>query len=42
MAEAVAVVGLVASIVQLVDFGTRVVERLNEFAEASNEVPRSL
>lgn len=41
MAEAVAVVGLVSSIVQFVDFGTRVAKRLAEFSADVNVVPKS-
>jgi hypothetical protein len=41
MAEAVAVVGIVASIVQLVDFGSRVLLRLNEFQSSVGEVPKT-
>jgi len=41
MAEALAVVGVVASIVQLVDFSTRVVSRLDEFYSVTKEVPKS-
>lgn len=41
MAEALAVVGVVASIVQLVDFSTRVVSRLDKFYSVAKEVPKS-
>jgi hypothetical protein len=41
MAEALVVVGIVASIVQLVDFSTRVVSRLDEFYSVAKEVPKS-
>ena len=41
MAETLAVVGVVASIVQLIDFGTKVVLRMNEFHSAMGEVPKS-
>ncbi|MBK5652918.1 MAG: NACHT domain-containing protein, partial [Rhizobium sp.] len=41
MAEALAVVGVVASIVQLVDFSTRVLSRLDEFYSVTKEVPKS-
>jgi Cdc6-like AAA superfamily ATPase len=41
MAEALAVVGVVASIVQLIDFSTRVVSRLDEFYSVAKEVPKS-
>jgi hypothetical protein len=39
MAEAVAVTSLLSSIVQLVDFGTKLIDRLNEFASATEDVP---
>jgi hypothetical protein len=41
MAEALAIVGVVASIVQLVDFSTRLVSRLEEFHSNAGEVPKS-
>jgi hypothetical protein len=41
MAEALAIVSVVASIVQLVDFSTRVVSRLDEFYSVTKEVPKS-
>jgi hypothetical protein len=41
MAEALAVVSIVASIVQLVDFSNRVVRRLNEFHCIAGEIPKS-
>lgn len=41
MAEALAVVGIVASIVQLVDFSNRIVDRLNEFHSVAKEIPKS-
>ena len=41
MAEAVAVISLLSSIVQLVDFGTKLVDRLNEFTSATEDVPLS-
>ncbi|KAF2176856.1 hypothetical protein K469DRAFT_755412 [Zopfia rhizophila CBS 207.26] len=40
MAEAVAVVGVVASIVQLVDFGSKVLHRLNHFQSSLGDVPK--
>ncbi|OAL52204.1 TPR-like protein [Pyrenochaeta sp. DS3sAY3a] len=40
MAEALAIVGAVASIVQLVDFGAKVLLRLNEFQANAGEVPK--
>jgi hypothetical protein len=39
--ESVAVVGLVSAIVQFVDFGNKVVDRLNDFKQSINEVPRT-
>ncbi|KAF1999768.1 hypothetical protein P154DRAFT_523078 [Amniculicola lignicola CBS 123094] len=41
MAEALAVVAVVASIVQLVDFSNRVVRRLDEFHSIAGEIPKS-
>jgi hypothetical protein len=41
MAEAIAVVGVVASIVQLVDFGTKVLLRLSEFQSNAGEIPKT-
>lgn len=41
MAEAIAVVSLVSTIVQLVDFGTKLINRLDEFAKATEDVPLS-
>lgn len=41
MAEALAIVSVVASIVQLVDYSTRVVSRLDEFYSVTKEVPKS-
>jgi uncharacterized coiled-coil protein SlyX len=41
MAEALALVGLVSSIIQFVDFGTKVIHRLNEFQCTVTEVPKS-
>jgi hypothetical protein len=41
MAEALAVVGLVSAIVQFVDFGGKLVERLNEFNSDTHEVPET-
>jgi N-terminal domain on NACHT_NTPase and P-loop NTPases len=40
MAEALAVVGVVASIVGLVDFGSKVLNRLNDF-QSSGEIPET-
>src|SRR5437016_12028344 len=41
MAEAFAIVGLVSSIVQFVDFSSKIVHRLNEFQSSLDEVPKS-
>jgi hypothetical protein len=41
MAEAFAVVGIVSSIVQIVDFSSKVVKRLDDFASSVGEVPRA-
>lgn len=41
MAEALAIVGLVSSIVQFVDFSSKIVHRLNEFHSSLDEVPKS-
>jgi hypothetical protein len=41
MAEALAVVSVVASIVQLVDFGSKVLLRLNEFQSSVGEIPKT-
>ena len=41
MAEALAIVGIVASIVQLVDFGSKVLHRLTEFQSSVEDVPES-
>jgi hypothetical protein len=41
MAEALAVIGLVSSIVQFVDFSTKVVRRLDDFATLVGEVPKA-
>jgi hypothetical protein len=42
MAEAFAVIGIVASIVQLVDFSSKVLRRLEEFQTSLGEIPASL
>jgi KaiC/GvpD/RAD55 family RecA-like ATPase len=42
MAEGLAAVGVVASIVQLVDFSARVIHRLEEFHSDAGELPKSL
>jgi tetratricopeptide (TPR) repeat protein len=41
MAEALAVVGIVSSIIQVVEFSAKVAERLNDFASSVGEVPRA-
>lgn len=41
MAEALAAVSIVASIVQLVDFSTRVLKRLEEYRSTSLEIPEA-
>jgi hypothetical protein len=41
MAEALTVVGVVASIVQLIDFGSKVLLRLNEFQSNAREAPQT-
>ena len=41
MAEALAVISLVSDIVQFVDFGTKVLNRLDEFKSDINEVPKT-
>src|SRR5947209_2565680 len=41
MAEALAVVGVVASIVQLVEFGSKILLRLNDFQSNLGEVPKT-
>jgi len=41
MAEFLAIVGLVSSIVQFVDFSSKIVHRLNEFHSSFDEVPKS-
>ena len=40
MAEALAIVGLVSSIVQFVDFSSKIVDRLNEFQSSLDVVPK--
>lgn len=42
MAEALAVVSVVATIVQLVDFTAKVLSRLNEYHTQAGEIPTSL
>jgi hypothetical protein len=41
MAEGVAVVGLLASILQLVEFSSKFVDRLNDFVTSTREVPEA-
>ncbi|KAH7118875.1 hypothetical protein B0J11DRAFT_582674 [Dendryphion nanum] len=41
MAEVLVIVGVVASIVQLVDFSTRVARRIEEFHSHTGEIPKS-
>jgi len=40
MAESLAVVSIVASILQLVEFSTKVLSRLNDFQSRSEEIPK--
>jgi hypothetical protein len=41
MAEALAVIGIIANIVQLVDFGSKILRRLAEFQSSVENVPES-
>lgn len=41
MAEAIAVISFTSAVISLLDAGGRVLNRLREFSEASNEVPES-
>jgi hypothetical protein len=41
MAEALAVVGVVASIVQLTEFGSKVLSRLNDFQSRIGDIPKT-
>ena len=41
MAEALAVISLVSSIVQFVEFSSKIIERLNEFQSGIDEVPQT-
>jgi hypothetical protein len=41
MAEVIATVALASSIVQLVDFGCKVVSRLNEFQSSQKDTPKT-
>ena len=42
MAEALAIVGLVSSIIRFEDFSTKVIERLDDFQSIVDEIPQSL
>jgi N-terminal domain on NACHT_NTPase and P-loop NTPases len=42
MVEALAAVGVVASIIQVVDFGDKIVRRLDEYYSNLDEIPKSL
>ena len=42
MAEALAVAAIVSSIVQLVDFSSKVITRINEFHSGASDIPKSL
>lgn len=42
MAEGLAVVAIVSSVVQLVDFSSKVIARLNEFQSCADAIPKSL
>ena len=42
MAEALAVVGIFANVAQLVDFGARVLKRLDQYQSAYTEIPEAL
>ena len=41
MAEALAVVGIIANIIQLVDFGSRVLKRLEEYQSKQGKIPEA-
>ncbi len=41
MAEGLPVIGLIANIVQLVDFSLKIIRRINEFKSSTAEIPRS-
>ena len=41
MAEALAVVSIVANIIQIVDFGSRVLKRLEEYQSKLGEIPEA-
>ena len=41
MAEAFAIIGLVAAIVGLVDFSAKVIERLSDFTSKTDDVPEA-
>ena len=42
MAEFIAVAGIAANLIQLVDFSAKVVRRLNDFQSSLDDVPKSL
>lgn len=39
MAEPIAIIGLVAAIIQIVELGKNIVQRLEEFRSKTNEIP---
>ena len=41
MAEALAAIGLVSAIIQFIEFGTKIVARLNEFGSNVNDLPKA-
>jgi NACHT NTPase-like protein len=41
MAETLAVIGVVSNIVQLVDFGSKALHRLNDFQSSLGEIPKA-
>jgi hypothetical protein len=41
MVDPLAIIGLVSAIVQFVDFGSKIVVRLNEYRQAGNNVPKT-
>jgi hypothetical protein len=41
MAEALVVVGVISNIIQLVDFGAKVLHRLNDFQSSGREIPKA-
>jgi hypothetical protein len=42
MAEAIAVIAVVSSIVQLVDFTSKIIARIDEFSSGTTNIPKSL